>query len=132
MNQYLLFGLLLSILIIGTLQQTATPNPTPTPTPTPTPAHTPTPTPNPNPNPNSIPQARVDQFNNALKRSLQEQQGEIEKEMSKKLRNQIVIWTSIALSFVLYFSVMCIIEMPNPKSSILYAKYDTTRGGNEF
>ena len=76
MNQYLLFGLLLSILIIGTLQQTATPNPTPTPTPTP--AHTPTPTPNPNPNPNSIPQARVDQFNNALKRSLQEQQGEIE------------------------------------------------------
>jgi len=55
--------ILLSILIIGTLQQTATPNPTPTPTPTP--AHTPTPTPN--PNPNSIPQARVDQFNNALK-----------------------------------------------------------------
>ena len=52
--------------------------------------------------------------------------------MEDRLRKQIIIWTSIGLSFVLYFSVIAIIDMSNPKSSILYAKYDTTRGGNEY
>ena len=103
MKNFLLLGIVLSILIIETIQQAT-----------------------------ASAQDPLSQFNNALKRNLQEQQNEIEKEMSKKLRTQIVIWTSIALSFVLYFSVMSIINMSNPKSSILYAKYDTTRGGNEY
>ena len=35
-------------------------------------------------------------------------------------------------SLTLYFIVMALINMPNPKSSILYAKYDTTRAENEL
>ena len=73
------------------------------------------------------------QFDNALKRSLAQTEPTPEQnEMVKRLQDQILIWTSIVLVFVLYFSVMAIIDMPNPKSSILYAKYDTTRGGNEL
>ena len=52
--------------------------------------------------------------------------------VKKAVNKQIIIWTSIALAFVLYFSVMSLIDMHNPKSSILYAKYGTTRGGNEY
>ena len=48
------------------------------------------------------------------------------------VNKQIIIWTAIGLGFVLYFSVMSLIDMHNPKSSILYAKYGTTRGGNEY
>ena len=103
MNKYLLFGLLLIILIIGTNQQTTT-------------------TQNKDP---------FQQFNNAIKRNLQESNPILET-MEDRLRKQIIIWTSIGLSFVLYFSVIAIIDMSNPKSSILYAKYDTTRGGNEY
>ena len=50
----------------------------------------------------------------------------------KSVNKQIIIWSSIALAFILYFSVMSLIDMHNPKSSILYAKYGTTRGGNEY
>ena len=103
MNKYLLFGLLLIILIIGTNQQTSTTQ-------------------------NNDP---FQQFNNAIKRNLQESNPILET-MEDRLRKQIIIWTSIGLSFVLYFSVIAIIDMSNPKSSILYAKYDTTRGGNEY
>ncbi len=53
-------------------------------------------------------------------------------EMEEKLQKQIIIWTSIGLAFVLYFIVMALIDMPNPKSSILYAKYDTTRAEHEL
>ena len=108
MNKILFFGILLSILFVQSLQQTkitVAPDP-------------------------------FQQFNNALKRNLIEYgeptSDEIEFNMSDNLRKQIAIWTSIGLSFVLYFSVIAIIDMPNPKSSILYAKYDTTRGGNEY
>ena len=52
-------------------------------------------------------------------------------QMEEKLRYQVTIWTSIALVFILYFIVMALIYMPNPKSSILYAKYDTTRAEHE-
>ena len=101
MNKTLL--LLFSILIIETIQQTTV----------------------------KVSQEPFQQFDNALKRSLQEE-NPAKKEMIKRLQKQIIIWTSIVLGFVLYFTVMAIINMPNPKSSILYAKYDTTRGGNEF
>ena len=105
MNKILLFGVLLSIFIIETMQQTTV----------------------------KTSQEPFQQFDNALKRDLQENNMSVaEKEMTDRLRKQIVIWTSIVLGFVLYFTVMAIINMPNPKSSILYAKYDTTRGGNEF
>ncbi len=73
------------------------------------------------------------QFDNALKRTLaQNDQKPEEIEMIKRLQKQIVIWTCIVLGLALYFTVMALIDMPNPKSSILYAKYDTTRGQNEL
>ena len=81
-------------------------------------------------------QGSFQQFDNAIKRNLIEnlssEQIEVAAIMSERLRNQITIWTSIGLAFVLYFTVMALIDMPNPKSSILYAKYDTTRSGNEL
>ena len=112
MNKCLLFFILLTILIIETIQQINQP------------ANV------------AIKQDPFQQFNNAIKRNLQQEKtldpNSIEYEMSERLKTQIAIWTSIGLAFVLYFSVMAIINMPNPKSSILYAKYDTTRGGNEL
>ena len=104
MNRVFLFLLILSVLLIETIKQSTVANPSP-----------------------------LNKFNDALKRSLQEtQQNEVEMLMDKKLKSQIFIWTSIGLAVVCYFSVMAIIDMSNPKSSILYAKYDTTRGGNEI
>ena len=106
MNRVFLFGVILSLLLIETIQQSTAANP--------------------NPNP-------LNKFNDALKRSLQEkQQNEVEMLMDQKLQSQIFIWTSIGLAVVCYFSVIAIIDMSNPKSSILYAKYDTTRAGNEI
>ena len=108
MNKYLLFGLLLIILIVGGNQQALT-----------SPA-----------SPASQANDPFQQFNTAIKRNLEE--NNMVDTMEERLRKQIIIWSSIGLSFVLYFSVMAIIDMSNPKSSILYAKYDTTRGGNEY
>ena len=105
MNKILIFVILLTILIVSSVQQT-----------TPTQAKDP-----------------FQQFNNAIKRNLNEQTpNPIKATMEERLRKQVVIWTSIGLSIVLYFSVIAIINMTNPKSSILYAKYDTTKGGNEY
>ena len=112
MNQSLLFCLLLNIVIIETFQQTNQQANTP------------------------VTSDPFQQFNNAIKRNLQENQGidinSVEYAMEDKLRKQLAIWTSIGLGFVLYFSVIAIIDMSNPKSSILYAKYDTTKSGNEL
>ena len=108
MNKYLLFGLLLIILIVGGNQQAPTSPATPA----------------------SQTNDPFQQFNTAIKRNLEE--NNMVDTMEERLRKQIIIWSSIGLSFVLYFSVMAIIDMSNPKSSILYAKYDTTRGGNEY
>ena len=73
-------------------------------------------------------------FNDIMLRNLQEEKNgtDIANEMETKLQSQIIIWTSIGLCFVLYFIVMALIEMTNPKSSILYAKYDTTRAEHEL
>ena len=73
-------------------------------------------------------------FNDIMLRNLQEEKNgtDIANEMETKLQSQIIIWTSIGLGFVLYFIVMALIEMTNPKSSILYAKYDTTRAEHEL
>ncbi len=79
-------------------------------------------------------QAPFQTFDDMLLRNLQEEQKnitELEIQMEEKLRYQVTIWTSIALVFILYFIVMALIYMPNPKSSILYAKYDTTRAEHE-
>ena len=78
-------------------------------------------------------EAPFQKFNDILLRNLQEDEGkQIAMEMEEKLQKQIIIWTSIGLAFVLYFIVMALIDMPNPKSSILYAKYDTTRAEHEL
>ena len=91
---------------------------------------------------NSVPQAQAkaaqapfQQFNDMLLRNLQEEEKnatQIENDMESKLQTQIITWTSIGLAFTLYFIVMTLINMPNPKSSILYAKYDTTRAEHEL
>ena len=84
--------------------------------------------------PNSA-QAPFQQFNDMLLRNLQEEEQnktQIQNEMESKLQTQIITWTSIGLAFILYFIVMTLINMPNPKSSILYAKYDTTRAEHEL
>ena len=104
MNKILLFVVLFNILIIEAFQQSKV----------------------------TVAQDPFQQFNNALKRNLAENESDIVNEMNERLRKQIILWTSVGLAFVLYFSVMAIIDMPNPKSSILYAKYDTMKGGNEF
>ena len=103
MNKVVFFGVILSLLLIGTIQQSTSANPN-----------------------------TLNKFNDALKRSLNIELNEVESIMDQKLKSQIFIWTSIGLAVVCYFSVMAIIDMSNPKSSILYAKYDTTRGGNEI
>ena len=93
--------------------------------------------------PNTAPQTPLNQvgtpfqkFDDILLRNLEEEVPkngtQIAEDMELKLQNQIKIWTSIALVFILYFIVMALIYMPNPKSSILYAKYDTTRAENEL
>ena len=80
-------------------------------------------------------QAPFQQFNDMLLRNLQEEEKnatQIQNDMESKLQTQIITWTSIGLAFTLYFIVMTLINMPNPKSSILYAKYDTTRAEHEL
>ena len=74
-------------------------------------------------------------FNDILLRNLDEPSEADKKyaeECEEKLGYQIYLWTSIGLAFVLYFIVMALVDMPNPKSSILYAKYDTTRSEHEL
>ena len=63
---------------------------------------------------------------------LRRMEGTKDSVIENMVRKQIIIWTSIGLAFVLYFSVMSLVDMHNAKSSILYAKYGTTRGGNEY
>ena len=72
-------------------------------------------------------------FDNALLRNLQNDQNDgLAKAMEDKMKSQIFIWTCIGLAFILYFIVIALVDMPNPKSSILYAKYDTTRAEHEL
>ena len=52
--------------------------------------------------------------------------------LNDMLLRQIFIWTGIGLFAVLYFSVMAMIDMPIQKSSILYAKYGTSRAQQEI
>lgn len=54
------------------------------------------------------------------------------KTMNDMLLKQIYIWLGIGLAFVLYFSVMAMVDMPIQKSSILYAKYGTNRAQQEI
>ena len=52
--------------------------------------------------------------------------------LNDMLLRQIFIWTGIGLFAVLYFSVMAMVDMPIQKSSILYAKYGTSRAQQEI
>lgn len=52
-------------------------------------------------------------------------------QMNEMLLKQIFIWSSIFLTFVLYFAFMGMIEMPIQKTSILYAKYVTSNSQQE-
>lgn len=52
--------------------------------------------------------------------------------MNDMLLKQIYIWLGIGLALVLYFSVMAMVDMPIQKSSILYAKYGTSRAQQEI
>ena len=90
-------------------------------------------------NKNTVPKAPLNKteapfqkFNDILLRNLQDPTGVDDSEFIQKLDTQIFMWTSISLAFVLYFIIMALVYMPNPKSSILYAKYDTTRSEHEI
>ena len=89
-------------------------------------------------NTNTVPlnktEAPFQKFNDILLRNLNAgpEEEAIAKDFSDKLETQIFMWTSIGLAFALYFVVMALVDMPNPKSSILYAKYDTTRSEHEL
>ena len=92
-------------------------------------------------NTNTVPQAPLNKteapfqkFNDILLRNLEAgpEEDVIAKDFSEKLETQIFMWTSIGLAFALYFVVMALVDMPNPKSSILYAKYDTARSEHEI
>ena len=67
----------------------------------------------------------VQESYNTMLRLMQE---ENQSSIVKTIQTQICIWTSIGLCFILYFSVVALIDMPIQKSSILYAKYGTTKG----
>ena len=89
-------------------------------------------------NKSTVPQATLNKteapfqkFNNILLRNLETIE-DAETIFEGKLDTQIFMWTSISLAFVLYFIIMALIYMPNPKSSILYAKYDTTRSEHDI
>ena len=45
-----------------------------------------------------------------------------------QLEKQIIVWSTIGLIFILYFSVVALVDMPIQKSSILYAKYGSNKG----
>ena len=62
-----------------------------------------------------------------LKMTQEESEG-----LNDMLLRQIFIWTGIGLFAVLYFSVMAMVDMPIQKSSILYAKYGTSRAQQEI
>ena len=49
------------------------------------------------------------------------------KDDHKRLANEIYYFTMIGLVFILYFSVMALLNMNIQKSSILYAKYGTSK-----
>ena len=62
-----------------------------------------------------------------LKMTQEESEG-----LNDMLLRQIFIWTGIGLFAVLYFSVMAMVDMPIQKSSILYAKYGTSRAQQDI
>ena len=49
------------------------------------------------------------------------------KDDHKRLASEIYYFTMIGLVFILYFSVMALLNMNIQKSSILYAKYGTSK-----
>jgi hypothetical protein len=53
--------------------------------------------------------------------------GMTDDQMFASTMRNIFIWLPIGLSFVLYFVIMSLVEMPIQKNSILYAKYGTTK-----
>lgn len=59
---------------------------------------------------------------------LRRMQEESQSDAISQLQNQIIVWSCIGLAFILYFSVVSLINMPIQKSSILYAKYGTNKG----
>jgi hypothetical protein len=50
-----------------------------------------------------------------------------DEDMNASALRQILIWLPIGLIFVLYFTVMSLVDMPIQKNSILYAKYGTSK-----
>jgi hypothetical protein len=59
--------------------------------------------------------------------SLPYNKGMSDDQMDASTLRNIFIWLPIGLSFVLYFVIMSLVDMPIQKNSILYAKYGTTK-----
>ena len=73
----------------------------------------------------NVENVEIQESYNIMLRRMQE---ESQSDAISQLQNQIIVWSCIGLTFILYFSVVSLINMPIQKSSILYAKYGTNKG----
>ena len=78
------------------------------------------------------PEPKTEAEKEAYKTMLLQMTQEESEGLNDMLLIQIFIWTGIGLFAVLYFSVIAMIDMPIQKSSILYAKYGTSRAQQEI
>lgn len=53
--------------------------------------------------------------------------GTPEQDMFDMMIRNILIFMPLSLSFVLYFTIMSMVDMPITKSSLLYAKYGSSK-----
>jgi len=67
------------------------------------------------------------EIQNSYKKMFRLMQQTENQDIKKSLTNEIYYFSMIGLVFVLYFSVMALINMNIQKSSILYAKYGTSK-----
>ena len=72
----------------------------------------------------NVENVEIQESYNIMLRRMQE---ESQSDAISQLQNQIIVWSCIGLAFILYFSVVSLINMPIQKSSILYAKYGTNK-----
>ena len=80
----------------------------------------------------TTPEPKTEEEKEAYKTMMLTMTQEESEGLNDMLLRQIFVWTGIGLFAVLYFSVMSMVDMPIQKSSILYAKYGTSRAQQEI
>ena len=73
----------------------------------------------------NVENAEIQESYNTMLRVMTEQN---QNDTVNQLEKQIIVWSTIGLIFILYFSVVALVDMPIQKSSILYAKYGSNKG----